>query len=226
MKIKFLLTIFVEVYDGYGILKQLEVANEDEGSKEFSKFQEGYTGRGRLTFNIQEKTLDIRNVDFFKFLGKKGYICFWTGNMTLTQNGFPVMGAGLAKQIAEQVPGVKFQLGQELKKLESLGQSIDKYGNPCIIKKPSVIFINEHFGMIPVKYGWWENANLDLIRYSLQRIRNIAENCPDKTIVFNYPGIGAGHLKEEDVRELLFELLEDTMTKNIIIVKKEVSRWN
>lgn len=156
--------------------------------------------------------------DWFSFLNLPNVCCLWTGNMTITKSGKAVMGAGLAKQLALKYPDVRSSISKVIQdRTNVLESKLDKYGNKCNIHVPTLLFINRRLGMFPVKYGWWEDAKPGIIRHMCKALEEIAAKNPDYTFVLNFPGIGAGHLKFDDVFKILKEELP---SNNVTIVYK------
>lgn len=138
----------------------------------------------------------------------------WTSNSTLTHNGNAVMGRGIAKKLADLYPILKEKEGVALKKQEFVRFSVDKFGNKVEIRTPYLHGVHRldetlRFGAFPVKYGYWEDADLSVIRDNAMSLRNDALNHPYIKFHMNFPGIGAGHLKREDVLPILEEQFND-----------------
>ncbi|NJO31394.1 MAG: hypothetical protein HC874_30440, partial [Richelia sp. SL_2_1] len=80
----------------------------------------------------------------------------------------------------------------------------DKYG---LLMIPSYI---QNIGLFQVKYGWWQEADLDLINYSTDRLIDFT-NDPlyyqsDLRIDLNFPGIGNGRLNRSKVLPIIEKL--------------------
>lgn len=154
--------------------------------------------------------INIVKRDFFKYLGKPNTICFWTGNLTVTSRGRAVMGAGLAKELVSRYDSIKVDTGRILSQYTTSKVVKDKFNNS--------VSIQEHLGcvpvypgllsMFPVKYGYWEKADLEVIKKSAESLRRVAESRPTKHIVVNFPGIGAGGLKYTDVYKVIEHILD------------------
>lgn len=130
-----------------------------------------------------------------------------TTNRSVTKDGLAVMGRGMALEAALRFPTIRQDFG---KKLLERGSNIHvttigHYGNP---NKPVYV------GCFMVKDHWKEPAKLELIRDSafyladtLITLNNVWNYGVDR-VDLNFPGIGNGKLKREDVLPLL-ECLPD-----------------
>jgi hypothetical protein len=83
-----------------------------------------------------------------------------------------------------------------------LGLSIKKFGN--------LPYCNSEFHIItcPVKYNWWEKANLELITFSISLIAKLTSLSNDK-IVLPKVGCGNGKLDWKDVEPILELYLDE-----------------
>lgn len=115
------------------------------------------------------------------------------------------MGRGIAKQVKDMFPDIDLAFGENIR---CLGLEGKKYGIICCTKYPNI-------SAFQVKYHWADEADLDLIAVSVATLIVEAEinlKCdPDWTAFLNFPGIGNGRLKREDVLPLV-EKLPDCIT--------------
>lgn len=81
-------------------------------------------------------------------------------NGTVNKKGLAVMGAGLAKQIVQELPNLPKQLGRR----------ISLYGNNVNVFPPDRIIT------MPVKHEWDQDASLELISLSLARLNGIVDH--------------------------------------------------
>ena len=128
-----------------------------------------------------------------------------TTNPIVKKNGAAVMGAGIAKQAALRFPELPFDFGK------LLVQTQENYGyiNTDIIG----VYENQRVGYFMVKEHWAEAAKLDIIAMSVQDLYSsfcLGEGDRPYRIDLNFPGIGNGKLKREDVLPLL-EVLPDNV---------------
>ena len=119
---------------------------------------------------------DIKNTD----------VLVVTTNSFIKRNGELVMGRGFALQVKNRFPKVPLLLGEKIR-----GRK--KYGF-ITVKNETLPFI---IGAFQVKYHFKDKADIELIKFSTQKLREFAENNSDKKIKMNFPGIGNGKLKNE-----------------------------
>jgi len=136
-----------------------------------------------------------------------------TTNATITSKGNLVMGAGAAGQAETRYSKMPRLLGQ---KIQELGQ---EYGvilisSSVLVGSAKVTFLKDkvmlrqYIGAFQVKHKWWESAKLVLIENSVTLLRRLLTNQYLKklTVVMNFPGIGYGKLKREDVLPIIRDL--------------------
>jgi uncharacterized phage-like protein YoqJ len=167
--------------------------------------------------------MNIVNKDLLKVIaellstGEPNNFVLWTSNSTLTHNGNAVMGRGIAKKLADLYPILKTKEGDALKKQDFIKFSVDKFGNRVEIRNPKLHSVHRlesslgsiRFGAFPVKYGYWEDADLSIIRDNAESLRDLALNHPYMKFHMNFPGIGAGHLERSKVLPILEEQFDD-----------------
>jgi hypothetical protein len=127
-----------------------------------------------------------------------------TTNATIRKDGALVMGRGAALEATKRYPGIAYECGK------IICNSGSTYG---------VLRIRPDFYIFQVKRHWAEPADLELIKGSALRLQFIATSIPNKNFRMNYPGIGNGRLKREDVQPLL-----KTLPDNVIICLRQVGR--
>jgi hypothetical protein len=127
-----------------------------------------------------------------------------TTNSIVKRNGAVVMGRGIAKTLRDTYPGIDKKLGEAI---TSIG---NKYG--VVI----VQFKNVPIGAFQVKYHYADDADLDLIQYSVHKLSSIANKHKDLIFKCNFPAIGNGHLKYEDVLPLVEQLPNNVLLYRII----------
>ena len=124
-----------------------------------------------------------------------GYWIVIPVNMFVKNDGTVVMGRGLAKQAGDRFNGLA----------KELGGIISDEVEPTIC-----LFPVDRLITFPVKYNWWERANLGLIEKSCQQLelasRNEIEPLP---IYLPRVGCGNGRLKWEDVKPILDKWFSD-----------------
>lgn len=129
---------------------------------------------------------------------KKGVPICITTNGFVKENGDAVMGAGVAKQAKFLFPDLP----------KELGNNIRKNGNRVFYFEKYNIFT------FPVKHYWWQNADIDLIKKSLNELVNYIDIHNIKTVILPKPGCGNGRLNWKIVKENI----DDICTDNIKII--------
>lgn len=115
---------------------------------------------------------------------------FITTNSFRKKNGALVMGAGIAKQVRDRFPGIdgSFKFTH-----------MSEYGIVQSSLEPKI-------WAFQVKKFWGSAADVKLIMNSTSALREFALANPDKTIYLNYPGIGNGRLRVEEVEPIISTL--------------------
>lgn len=145
----------------------------------------------------------------------EGNTVLWTSNSTVTKKGNAVCGRGFAKQITEKYPGLKKLESMYLTGTKTIEERVDKYGNQVMIKEPKLhqVYCNDNnrkeVWAFPVKTGYWEKAQLDIIEKNAKELRQLAlEHMPEEFHI-NFPGIGAGELNYNEVLTVLRKHWDD-----------------
>jgi uncharacterized protein YjiS (DUF1127 family) len=121
-------------------------------------------------------------------------VYLFTGNSIIKNNGAIVMGRGAAKQVRDSYPGVDKAFGLVIEAQPyKLIQWVRLVGHPDDTDE-------QHIGWFKVKNHWRENAKVELIQMSSERLADIARKRSEITFHMNYPGIGNGKLNIEAVR--------------------------
>ncbi len=175
-----------------------------------------YIERKETIMNVVHKDL-LDVIAELLSTGEPNNFVLWTSNATLTSNGNAIMGRGIAKKLADLYPILKTKEGDALKKQDFIKFSVDKFGNRVEIRNPKLHIVHRlesslgsiRLGAFPVKYGYWEDADLSIIRDNAEALRDLALNHPYMKFHMNFPGIGAGHLKRSDVLPILEEQFND-----------------
>jgi hypothetical protein len=107
------------------------------------------------------------------------------------------MGAGAAFEAKKLYPTSPALLGMKIKaKRDPKGF----YG---------LAFCHQHncrLGAFQTKYHWNSDSSLELIQASIRQLEIYAISTPSQTIFLNFPGIGLGGLKREEILPLLANL--------------------
>jgi len=111
----------------------------------------------------------------------------FTGNSYINKADELVMGCGLALAVKEQFPELPLRLGRKIPHLGIYGTV--RVGN---------------IGAFQVKRHFGDKAELSLIGYSCIELMRDIDEC--ERVDLNFPGIGAGGLKREQVLPIISEL--------------------
>lgn len=120
---------------------------------------------------------------------KAGHWVVITTNGDVTRAGLAVMGRGVAREAALRFTGIAAELAYRLR---VHGNHVHAFGG------------ERHLLTFPVKHHWQERADLELIKRSVEELKDAAQGFD--TIYMPRPGCGNGKLKWEDVRPLLVGL--------------------
>jgi hypothetical protein len=128
--------------------------------------------------------------------GRNHVFCVST-NGFLKMNGECVMGRGCAKEAARMWPNAPKLLGEHILKNGNVPGILDVNFTQCLIT-------------LPVKHNWWEDADVELIKKSIEWLKEVATAQPK--LIFHVPrlGCGYGHLAWETVKPLM-EALPDNV---------------
>ncbi len=116
-----------------------------------------------------------------------------TTNSTIKKDGSLVMGAGIAKEVKDRFPGIEYKAG---KAVNSLCGSEGIYG----------LILSSKIGLFQTKRHFKDNAILHIIETSSKMLEVHARSHPEYRYALNFPGIGLGRRKYEDVLPLINNL--------------------
>jgi hypothetical protein len=138
-------------------------------------------------------------------------ILFITTNGFVKTDGRAVMGAGVAKQARDLIPGIDRRLGARIR----------KNGNVvCRIAGPDTTpWFDRHVCSFPVKHNWWEDASLDLIEDSAQTLSDLITfgwQGDGQDVYIPKPGCGNGGLTWSAVEDRIWPILKQH--NNVYIV--------
>lgn len=119
-----------------------------------------------------------------------------TTNSYIRRDGSLVMGRGAALEATKRIPGIDSEAGKLIPHLGTYGF--------IIVRTP--LDYTAGFGLFQVKYKFDDPADLELIKYSADKLTSLATREKNCQFRMNYPGIGFGHLTREVVEPLLSEL--------------------
>ena len=124
-----------------------------------------------------------------------------TASSFLTSEGKLFMGKGLARDLKIKVPGIDKIFGSMV--LENGGHA-GRYG-----------FLNyERWGILQVRYRFNDKADLELIAFGIENVREFAEDT-GYIINLEYPDIQDEELTEEEIGPIV-----DTLPGNVYIWEK------
>lgn len=123
-----------------------------------------------------------------------------TTNGTVKNNGRAVMGRGVAQHARDNWPGTDRRLGHALR---LNGNIVQKIGTRRDYSRRYAIVA------YPVKHGWHEDADLDLIMQSAQQLVELADQEGWRTIALPRPGCGNGQQSWSVVKPLIEPILDD-----------------
>lgn len=116
-----------------------------------------------------------------------------TTNAVIKKDGALVMGAGIAKQVRDKWPGIDKEMGAAIKRTCGSGGT---YG----------VILGKKIGLFQVKHHYKDNASLELITYSTNMLKALANSVPERKFALNFPGIGNGKLSYEQVFPIINNL--------------------
>lgn len=126
-----------------------------------------------------------------------------TTNGTVTSDGRNIMGGGCAGEASERYPRIPYMHGT----------SIQLHGVHCYLFGPLVMF--------PTKRHIDKRASFTLIKQSAYELNKLISIYRWQNVALPRPGCGLGGLRWEDVRPVLHDILDPSVT--IIDYAKEVA---
>ena len=126
-------------------------------------------------------------------------VILFTGNASVRADGALVMGRGAALEAQTKFPGLSKRLGK------LISSHTRTWGGPYGIFVDALLC--PIIGVFQVKYRWAEKAEMNLIRYSTEKLTDLTQHVwSDRLIALNFPGTGFGRLKREDVLSIIKSL--------------------
>jgi len=126
---------------------------------------------------------------------QKGYVIVIPTNRTIKKDGSLVMGKGLAYQCKNKFENIEYQWGAQITQ-------------SCEII-PQIFYDARRLIYFPVKYNWWEKADLDLIRHSIIELKSLLIEGIVEKIAIPKVGCGNGQLNWKEVEPILDKYLND-----------------
>ena len=143
-----------------------------------------------------------------------------TTNGFVKCNGCAVMGRGIALQAKQRYPGIDRRLGELLRQNGNHVQIV--WEKPTIFSfpvKPASFkcrSLDEIVSHARYKYrigdvvpGFLSVARLDIIERSARELVELSDKMGWMRVALNFPGIGAGELKTDDVKKVVEPILDN-----------------
>lgn len=140
--------------------------------------------------------------DIWEYHAQGAWIIITT-NAGLTKSGLAVMGRGVALQASERFPTLRSRLGAALRTID---RSAEAESIPC------VAFEDLRIICFPVKWTFYDDAELDLIEASARHCMQLLDEIGIATIYSVKPGCGSGHLLWSQVQPILAPIFNDRVT--------------
>jgi hypothetical protein len=135
-------------------------------------------------------------------------------NSTLCKDGALVMGRGIARQAKERFPGLDLALGTQIQTIcsnpsaslracaeRSEVTGLGEYGLLISPRWPEA-----KLGAFQVKRHYSQPASLALIQFSTAALCVWCAKHPDAGVHLNFPGVGYGRLRREEVLSIIAQL--------------------
>lgn len=150
-----------------------------------------------------KKSVDILSIEQEAMSGQKSAAVVTT-NGIVKNNGYAVMGAGIAKFFRDTY-GADLQLGKKLKESGNHAYYFDKMVNRISTKNLECRVIT-----MPTKNDWHDDSDIKLIERSCIEMVEIADKNNLQTIYMPQPGCANGHLDwNKDVKPVIEKILDD-----------------
>lgn len=174
--------------------------------------------------------------DMWDYWGVADAVCITT-NGWVKSNGENVMGAGCAGEAAKRFPGIAYHLGQAIRKNGHRVQIIPGTTIPFGTPSALVSFPTKIVSLIPRSFadigeqvldryktqvkvgsnvpGWMCKSTLGMIRFSVEELRQLADENNWETLVLPLPGVNMGGLSKNSVLPIV-ETLDDRF---VVVIK-------
>jgi hypothetical protein len=156
--------------------------------------------------------------DMWDRFGKVDLFCI-TVSGTFRADGSLVMGNGIAKEAGERISGIDQISGLRLREYFEIDRGvlpilhiINDQGN------------NQALGLFQIKHHWQLPASKELIKRSMIQLFAFILNHPKGgklSVCLNFPGIGSGKLKREEVLPIINLLPDNVEVWELEFVIKE-----
>lgn len=124
-----------------------------------------------------------------------------TTNGCIRNNGYAVMGKGIALQAKNLFPNIDQKLGKYLSEYGNRAFNMGKYRlNQSVVN----VFT------FPTKNDWRNNSDIELIKKSCNELMQLCDKFNISTCIITKPGCGCGGLNyEKDVRPIISKILDN-----------------
>lgn len=127
-----------------------------------------------------------------------------TTNPIVKADGSIVMGRGIAKQMKDKYPAFPYRFANRYR------MAVDEQKFVDVLAPTSIglvgVYGGQMCGWFMVKAHWQLPADLSVIDRSVHELSKLAKASKDYRIDLNFPGIGNGKLKREDVLPIIEQL--------------------
>jgi hypothetical protein len=152
--------------------------------------------------------MDVKRMNMFSASALPVMIVVTT-NATIKNNGALVMGRGAAKDLRDKIPGIDTEIGDRIITFSNVKQDMYQpviYGfldirSPYRPGKGGI-------GIFQVKKEFRDDADLSLIASSCILLKKWMASNPNVKVQLNYPGIGNGRLKFNDVKPIILSFFK------------------
>jgi hypothetical protein len=136
----------------------------------------------------------------------KADLFLFTSNGVLKRDGSLVMGAGTAKQVKLNFPGIEKKIGHAIAcRNYPHNNNIYEYGLLISDRWPTA-----KVGAFQTKLYYKDDSDLLIITTSTYQLQDWCLENPKAIVFLPYPGIGCGNLTKEEVSSIL-DVLPDTV---------------
>lgn len=142
-----------------------------------------------------------------------------TTNAYVSKAGMLVMGRGAALEAANRYPALQRRAGDAIRRGSLFYGPMERYGwavvstarfdDPTPWEAPQI-------GLFQVKHHYGQPADLELIRYSCDRLSDWLEPRRGEIVAINFPGIGNGRLSRTAVLPIIQRLPD-----RVLVYEKE-----
>ena len=131
-------------------------------------------------------------------------------------SGKLVMGAGIARQVRDDVLNIDGVLGEAVVEVSEGFRSFKYRNRWYMVYDPYYLLISPYWpeqklGLFQVKTEFYKKASIELIEESCQRLRQWCMKHSGMRVNLNFPGIGYGRLSRDEILPIV-ENLPDTVT--------------